>query len=253
MRVLGVLLAHRAREIVSTWRVWVLPVLLVLLAVLGPVTARWTRELLDAALGDQAAAIPVPEPTALDAYAQWAKNLSQLAVLVVVVTAAGAINAEVRSGAAQLLLVKPVSRGVFVVSQVVTLTGFVTLTTAVGTVLTWGVTRLLFDDVPVGPLAAVTGSWLVLVVVLVAATALASAAVDAVAGAAGVGVGAFLVLALLGVVPWLAGHTPAGLPGLPGALAAGGHVAWAWPVVTGVVLAVVLTATAVLVFRRREL
>ena len=80
------LLSLRAREIARTWRLWVLPTVLVLLAATGPVIVRFTREILAAALGaEEAAAIPWADPTATDASAQWASDLTQLVVFIIVV------------------------------------------------------------------------------------------------------------------------------------------------------------------------
>ncbi len=122
------LLSLRAREIARTWRLWVLPTVIVFLAATGPVIVRFTREILAAALGaEEAAAIPWPDPTASDASAQWASDFTQLVVFVVVVMAAGAINAEVRSGVAAILLVKPVSRTTYVLTHAASLLGFIAL------------------------------------------------------------------------------------------------------------------------------
>lgn len=247
------LLNHRLLEIVRTWRIWVLPGLLVLFAVSGPLVARFSRELLGAALGAQAQGLPIPDPTYLDAYGQWAKNLTQLVVLVLVIQAAGSISGEVRSGTAILLLTKPVSRTAFVLATLGSQVLLVVGATAVTSVLTWGMTAALFPAAPAGPLVRAAAAWLVIAALILAATVLASAALDATAGAAGIGIGVYLALAVLAAWPPLARYTPAGLLALPGSLAAGQQPEAAWPVVTGVLAAAVLAGAAVATFRRREL
>ncbi|WP_200331245.1 ABC transporter permease subunit [Leucobacter sp. L43] len=258
------LLRLRAREVVRTWRIWVLPVVLVFLAASGPLIARFTNEILAGALGGgELTALALPEPTAADAAARWITDLSQLAVFVVVIMAAGAINTEVRSGVASLLLVKPASRAAYVVSHAVVLVGFVAVAAFVGALVSWGVTRVVFggagDGAGGGDLAAVlgaTGLWVVLATVLITVSLLASATFDAMAAAAGIGVGTFFLLALAGVAPRLAEFTPAGL--LPAAMATAtgtlpdAPAIW-WPVATGLGLCAVLMVVAVGVFRRREL
>lgn len=253
-----VALVHlRAQEIVRTWRIWVLPTVLIFLAASGPVIVRFTREILTATLGaGQAEVIPLPDPTAVEAYAQWTKNLTQIVVFVIVVMAAGAINAEVRSGVAALILVKPATRTAYVLTHAFVLIAFVALAAFLGACVSWPVTWAIFGSAPLGPVFGATAAWLVLAAVLVAASLLASAAIDAVAGAAGVGIGVFFVLALLGVVPQLAEYTPAGLMQVTNAVAAGtqasDHTLW-WPVASGLLLAAALLAAATVVFRRREL
>lgn len=259
------LLRLRAREVVRTWRIWVLPVVLVFLAVSGPLIARFTNEILAGALGGgELTALALPEPTAADAAARWITDLSQLAVFVVVIMAAGAINTEVRSGVASLLLVKPASRSAYVVSHAVVLVGFVAVAAFAGAMVSWGVTGLVFDGGTGagdggGDLAAVlgaTGLWVVLATVLITVSLLASATFDAMAAAAGIGVGTFFLLALAGVAPRLAEFTPAGLLPVAATVATGtplDALALWWPVATGLGVSVVLVAVAVVVFRRREL
>lgn len=279
MNALLPLLRLRAREIVRTWRIWVLPIVLVFFAASGPVITRYTNELLAGALGGEAGALALPDPTAADAAAQWVSDLSQLVVFVVVIMAAGAINGEVRSGVASLLLVKPASRAAYVVSHAAVLVGFVAVAAFLGALVSWGVTGVVFggDGGGVGsgsggsgssaaaagdaggglvPLLGATALWVVLATLLIAVSLLASAAFDAMAAAAGVGVGAFFLLAVAGAAPSLAEFTPAGLLPAAVAVASGippeGAALW-WPVGTGLGASVVLVAVAVAVFRRREL
>lgn len=256
MSVVHALVRLRAQEIVRTWRIWVLPMVLIFLAASGPVLARFTNELLATALGaDEVALIALPDPTAVQAYAQWTQNLTQIVVFVVIVMAAGAINAEVRSGVAALILVKPVARSTYVLTHALVLVTFVALAAFLGACVSWLVTWAVFGSAPLGPVLGATAVWLVLAAVLVAASLLASTAIDAVAGAAGVGVGVFFVLALLSVVPPLAEYTPAGLIQVTNAMAAetqaSDHTLW-WPVATGLLLTVALLTAAIIVFRRKE-
>ncbi len=262
------LLRLRAREVVRTWRIWVLPVVLVFLAASGPLIARFTNEILAGALGGgELTALALPEPTAADAAARWITDLSQLAVFVVVIMAAGAINTEVRSGVASLLLVKPASRAAYVVSHAVVLVGFVAVAAFVGALVSWGVTWVVFGGGggtggggvgggDLGALLGATGLWIVLATVLITVSLLASATFDAMAAAAGIGVGTFFVLALAGVAPRLAEFTPAGLLPVAAAVATGtppdAPAIW-WPVGTGLGVSVLLVAVAVVVFRRLEL
>lgn len=251
------LLRLRAREITRTWRLWVLPTVLVFLAASGPVIVRFTKEILAAALGaEEAAAIPWPDPTASDASAQWASDLTQLVVFVVIVMAAGAINAEVRSGVAAILLVKPVSRTTYVLTHAAALLGFIALAGLLGALVSWVSTSLTFGAVNLAPTLGATAVWLVLAAVLVAASLLASATIDAVAGAAGIGIGVYFLLALFSIVPQLSDYTPAGLMRVTTEVATGTQqldaTLW-WPLASGLLLAGALVAAAVLAFRRREI
>lgn len=241
------------REILRTWRIWVLPGILAFFALTGPPMARYTREIVTTFAGDQLGGITLPEPTYLDAYAQWAKNLTQIAVFVIVIIYGGIVSAETRSGTAVLVLTKPVSRTGFVVVKALVNAAFVTLLAVLGAAVTWAMTALMFGPAPAGPLLAATGAWVVLGIVAVAGMTLLSVLIRSAAGAAGAGLGVFVLAGIAAVWRPLGEYTPAGLPGIPGRLAAGEAVAWVWPVVGGLLLAVALVAAAAAIFRRTEL
>ena len=246
-------LGKELREIRRTWRAWVIPGLVALFAVTGPPIARWTRELLSSMVGDQASAIPLPDPTYVAAYQQWTKNLGQIVLFAVIVTLGGSVSGERRSGTATLVLTKPVSRAAFVLAKIAANTVFVAASVIGGALLTWVVTRLLFSEAPVGPLAGATAAWLLVGGLFVSLLVLASAALDSAAGASGLGFAAYLVLAIAGAWGPLARWTPAGLLSAPDRIAGGTDAALLWPILTGFVLVGVLAVAAVAVFRRREL
>lgn len=243
-------------EFVRGWRLWVLAAVLGVFALTGPITARYLREILGAALGDQGGGLPLPpmpDPTYVDAYLQWTKNLGDLVLILVVVLFAGVICGECRQGTAVLMLTKPLRRSTFVLAKAVTAMAVVAGSVAAATALTWLVTRLLFPVAPVGPLVAAVGGWLLLAGVFIAVTVLASAWVQASGAAAGIGLAAYLLLTVAGVWAPLRRVTPAGLRDVPGALAAGQPVEAAGPALAAVASIAVLLLLAVWVFDRREL
>ncbi len=248
-----VILGLKLREIVRTWRIWVLPGIVLFFALTGPPTARYTKELLTSMLGDQAGLVPIPDPTYVDAYLQWTKNLSQLVIAALIVALGGIVNAETRSGTGILLFTKPVSRTAFLLASGTATTLFVALTSALGAILTWGLTRMLFPTAPPGGLIAATACWLIFAILIVAIMMLASAATDAAAGASGIGLAVFLALAIASAWGPAARYSPAGLLGAPDALARGIDVPLTWPLVTSMVGTVVTVVLADLALRRREL
>lgn len=179
------LLALRTHEVVRTWRVWVLPGVLVFLAATGPVITRFTKEILAGALGGgEIGAIPIPDPTAADA----ARTLDHRSL-----AARGLRRCRHGSGGdqpvkcvprvASLLLVKPASRAAYVVSHAAVLMLFVAVAALLGAIVSWAVTGLVFDGAAGGvelvALLGATGVWVVLATVLIAISLLASAAFDA--------------------------------------------------------------------------
>lgn len=240
------------RETLRTWRIWVLPSLLAFFAVTGPITARYTREIVAMAMGSPAIAAALPEPTYLDAYAQWTKNLGQMAIFAIILSLGGCVSGEVRQGTAVLVLTKPLSRAAFILAKVVAHICLIVVATTGGAALTWAVTRVAFPAAPLGPLMRATATWLLLASLFVALMVLASSLVGSAAGAAGLGLLAFVVLGMAAF--WAPARLgPPGLLGLPDRLlSAAGEPVW-WPLISSVALIGVVVAAAIGHFRRVEI
>jgi len=242
-----------AREILRTWRIWVLPGILVFFALIGPVLARFTPEIVGAVAGNQLGGFTLPTPTYLDAYAQWVKNLSQIALFALIIIYGSIVSAESRSGTAVLVLTKPVSRASFVIAKVAVHSVFLATLVVIGTLLTWGLTAVVFGTAPGSALWSAALVWLVLGVLFIALMTLLSVLIGSAAGAAGAGLGAYALVSIAAIWKPLERYSPAGLATQPASLAAGKDVAVLWPVLTSLVLAVALVALAAWAFRRRDL
>ena len=240
-------------EIVRTWRIWVVPGLLLFFAVTSPILAKATPALLQSAMqGQQGIQITIPEPTYLDSYAQWIKNLQQIVTFALILTAGGVIAGEQASGTAILVLTKPVSRGAFVLAKFISQTVLLVVFTAVGTLACWGVTYAIFKDAPSARLLSSTGAWLAFAVLLLAVMTLFSAAMKSLA-AGGAGLGAFFVLSVGALWGPALKYSPAGMSAAPGDLLLGKEIALGWPLATTALAVVLLVAGAIAVFRQREL
>ncbi len=249
----GAFLGKEAREIVRTWRIWVVPGLVLLMAVSGPIMAYFTPAILKWALQGSEAQFDLPDPTYVDSYMQWTQNLSQLVTFALVIVLGGIISSEVRQGTALMVLTRPLSRAAFVTAKVLVNVVFLILVVVVGAAVTFGLTVALFPGAPAGPVAAATGMWLVWAVVLVALMALLSAALSSGAAASGIALGFYIAVSLVGIWPPASRYSPAGLITSMSPLAASQSVEVVWPIVTGLMLAAALVAGAVWVFSRREL
>ena len=242
-----------ASEIIRTWRIWVLPGILLFFALTGPVLARFTPQLLGALAGDQLKGLVLPVPTYLDAYAQWTKNLSQIALFALIVIYGSVISAERKSGTAVLVLTKPLSRTSFVVAKAAVHSVFLAVLVVAGTLITWGVTAAVFGQAPGSALWSAALAWLVFGVLFIALMTLLSVLIGSAAGAAGAGLGAYALVSIAAIWKPLGTYSHAALATQPASLAAGKDVAVLWPVLTSLLLAVVLVTFAALVFRTKDL
>jgi ABC-2 type transport system permease protein len=241
-------------EILRTWRIYVLPAIMLVFAVTGPLLAKYTPELLTAVAGSQFSSLHLPAPTVLDAYGQWVKNLSQIAIFALIIVYGGIVSSERRSGTAILVLTKPVSRGTFVIVKAVVHSLYLALLLIGGTLVTWGVSAIVFGDAPGGPLWSSALAWLVLAVFYVCLMTRFSALIPSAAGAAGAGLGLFVVLSIAGIWKPIADYSPAGLLGRAAALAAGTETgSLLWPVAITLLLCVTAVGLAAATFRGQEL
>lgn len=255
MRGFAAFARKEATEIIRTWRIWVLPGMLLFFALSGPFMAKFTPQIVAAVGGDQLAGLmkALPTPTYFDSYAQWAKNLTQMALFAVIIIYGGLVSGERKSGTAILVLTKPVSRSAFVIAKAVVHSAFLALTLALGTLLTSGVTAVVFGKAPAGALWSSSIAWLALGVLFIGIMTLLSTLLGSQAGAAGIGLGVFALMSLAGLwEPW-AKYSPAALAGQSMTLAAGKDAAILWPVVTALGLAVLLVGVAAMAFRTKEL
>jgi ABC-2 type transport system permease protein len=246
-------LGKEVTEILRTWRIWVLPGVLLFFAVSGPVLALLTPQLLKSlGTGSQGVVITLPTPTFLDSYAQWVKNLGQIGVFLLIGVSAGLVAGERTRGTAILVLTKPVSRGGFVVAKYIAHSLLLIAATALGTLVTWGLTRVLFDEAPPARLLESTGAWIAFALMLLAVMVLLSSVMSTLA-AVGSGVGVFALLGILNLWGPAVRYTFVGLLGAPAQLLQGTARDLTWPIATAIAAVPLLIASAVAAFRRVEI
>jgi ABC-2 type transport system permease protein len=250
----GAFLGKELTEIRRTWRLWVIPGMLVFFGIMSPILAAITPALVQSMAASQpGVVIRIPPPRALDAYAQFLKNLDQFVLLAVVITGAGAVSGERSSGTAILALTKPLSRGAFVMSKVLSQAMVLTAATALGTAVCLGVTAVVFDGGNGGRLVTTVGLWLLYASLFVVVMTLLSASLRSRGAAAGAGL-AFYFLALL-LSNWgpMARYTFFGLfPAMHDALM-GQSLSLGWPLATAVAALGVGAVAAIRAFERQEL
>jgi ABC-2 type transport system permease protein len=254
LRGFGAFTRKELLETRKTWRLWVLPGVLVFLGLTTPVLAAVTPAILKMTAQHQpGVVIKFPAPTSIDSYGQFMGNLAQLALLVVIITGAAAVAGERRSGTAVLVLTKPLSRTAFVWSKAVANLVIVLVATVIGAALCVVVTIALFDAAHIAQFVASVAVWLALAAMFVCLMLWLSAAMDKQAAAAGAGLAVYATLFALTGFPALRQWTPAGLLAANDALLKGTRVALGRPVTVTLLLALAFLAAAAWSFRRKEL
>jgi ABC-2 type transport system permease protein len=251
---LGAFLRKEVTEIRRTWRLWVIPGMLVFFGVTSPIIAVLTPALVKSMTATQpGVVIQLPPPTALDAYGQFVKNLQQFVLIAVVIAGAGVVSGERSSGTAVLALTKPLSRGAFVVAKILSQSALLVAATVLGTAACLVMTAVVFDTADAARLVTAVALWLLYALLVVVVMTLFSATFRSRGAAAGAGL-AFYFLTFL-----FSGWGPATRYGFVGLLPAMRHalvgqaVASGWPVATALGAIVVGAVAAVGIFKRQEL
>jgi ABC-2 type transport system permease protein len=248
------------KELAEAWRTRRLPVVVGLFVVIGmisPLTARYLREIMQAALGDQLT-VPIPTPTAMTAVEQLQKNIGQLGALAAIALAMGSVAGELDRGTAALVLAQPVTRGAFLAAKLTAIAVVLGIAMLLAAVAAYVYTAVLFEPQPIGGWLAMTVlSWLALTA-WAALTFLASAATGSTTAAAGIGFVALIALSLASIVPAIDRLLPTGLTTPAIQLASGGGApiegeALLTAMIGTVVIIAASQVGAWLTFRDREL
>jgi ABC-2 type transport system permease protein len=244
------------KEWMEQWRTSRLLVLMIVLGAFGlasPLLARFTPEILKTVPGLEQYALFVPAPVLQDAVNQFIKNVGQAALLLAVFLSMGAMVQEKERGSAVLMLVKPLSRGAFLMAKFIALALAFLLALAVSGGLGYFYSVLLFEPPAVGPWFAMDGLIWLYCLMFVAITLLASTALHSQAAAAGVSFGVLLLMAVIGALPGLGEYLPAQLLAWGALLFAQPEAAY-WPaLLLNLAITAACLVSAWLIFRRQEL
>ena len=241
-------------EIRKTWRIWVIPGMLVFFAITSPIIAQITPALLGSISGSRpGVVVKMPPPTWRDAYAQYLKSLSQMVLIAVVITGAGAVSGERSSGTAILTLTKPVSRAGFIMAKILSQSALIVVATVVSTVVCAALTIGLFGSAPLEPLVTSVSIWTIDALLLIVVMTLFSARFASRGASAGAGLAFWFLTLLISIWPPANKYSFVGLMSASGRALAAQPVNALWPVVTAAAVGALCAWGAVKAFERQEL
>jgi ABC-2 type transport system permease protein len=116
-KILIALLKKEMKELFRSGKLIVFAAVFLFFGLLSPIAAKYLPQIISSIGGMENIQIKIPEPTWLDAVAQYVKNLTQLCTFIVIVIFMGYVAREKESGTAVFLLVKPVPRGSFLAAK----------------------------------------------------------------------------------------------------------------------------------------
>lgn len=139
------------KEVLENWRnykwIWV-PLVLILLAVMDPITMYYMPVLLDSVGGlPEGAVFEMPTPSTTEVMMMTISQLNSIGLVVIVLMAMGTIANERKSGVLELTLVKPVSITNYITAKWTSLVAIVSTSLFVALLAAWYYINLLFGHV----------------------------------------------------------------------------------------------------------
>lgn len=221
--------------------------------VMSPLGARYINELLEAT--GQLGNFKLPEPTWVDAFAQFFKNNQSIAFIALLLTFMNSVAGEKKSGTAVLMLSKGLKRRSFIYSKyfagvIVFLAAYI-----VNISMTIFYSNLLFDDFsPSGMITSMavyglTGTFYIAIAILTSVLASSSTT------AAIMSIGAYVFTSILEIIPVLKKVLPGKLMEISFDLIKGsGWIEGSFTTITAIILlTIALLEISVVVFNRQEL
>ena len=202
------------KDILEQWRtnrMMIVGVVLVFFGISSPLLAKFMPELLQFIPGAEQFASLIPQPTVLDAYTQYLKNIGQFIIMLALLVSMGSVAIEKEKGTAAMMLVKPLPRGTFLLSKFFALSVTFLAGLVLAALAAYYYTVYLFGAVDFGAWVTMNALVLVYGLMYVAITLLFSTLVRSQAAAAGLGFGALIFLSILGSVPAFTAYMPAQL------------------------------------------
>ncbi|MCL2071958.1 MAG: ABC transporter permease subunit [Oscillospiraceae bacterium] len=249
-------------EAAKTFKMLIMGIVFVIFGMLSPLTAKMMPQIMQWALESDPSsagminATAIPEPVALDSWAQFISNITQMGMIVLVIVFSGMLSSELSKGTLTMILTKGISRADILLSKLTSAAIIWTGSLSVSFLTCLGYTAYFFEESLPNLLSAAFCLWLS-GMFLLALTALFAALTKKgyicmiLVGASSV------VLQMLNMIPKVSRYNPATLSSF--SLAHGvitGETAAAdfYPtlIVSGA-FTLIITAAAVIVFNKRKL
>lgn len=246
------------REILRTYKIFVVVPVFLFIGLMSPLLAKLTPEIIKSLAGTTPGldTLVIPPPAATDAYAQFFKNINSMATLVVIFTSIGLVAEEKVRGSAILMMTKPVPRWAFIIGKFVANAALVLVSTALAYTACLYYTVIIFKNAMFALSFQATLLVIAYFLVILAMTLLASTVSRSLAFSGGVSVGGFMVLSVLPMFgSWMSRFTPGSLPAMQTQLILGQKTfADCLPaLLVSLGLTAVFVALSVFIFQRQEL
>jgi ABC-2 type transport system permease protein len=239
-------------ELVRTYRLLVVVIVMLFFGLTSPLIAKFTPEMMKL-IPTGGITIQMPPPTVNDAIGQYIKNMAQFGILLAILLTMGTIAQEKDKGTAAMMLVKPLPRSTFITTKYLALAAMFALTIILAGIASYYYTLLLFEAMNILHWLALNALLLLYVLVYVAITLLCSTLTKSQVAAGGSALGALIFIALISVIQGIGRNLPGELINWGTRLMMGDNTASWGALGVSLGLIVLSMVAAWLIFRNQEL
>jgi ABC-2 type transport system permease protein len=232
-----------------THRIWILLAVFAGFGVLGPLTARFLPEIVDAVGGGVEIAVPPPSPEL--AMSGYLGNALQIGILAIAFVAAAAMAFDAMPEMAVYLRTRASIRQILTPRYAVNMAAAV-LSFFIGTAIAYVGSMLLIDAPRLGGTLVASLLLAAYLVFAVALTGLTASLVRSVPGAALITVAVLIVIGIIGLVPQVEPWLPSSLVGSFDVLISGGEFDYWRSLLVTVVLSFACVPASFALMGRRE-
>lgn len=147
-------------EQIRNYKLFILIAVFCILGMMSPLFAKLMPRIIES-MNIEGMTIKIPDPTFLDAYGQFFKNMNQIGLIALVLTFSGVLAGELTKGTLINLLAKGLSRRVVILSKFLSASLIWTVTYCISIAINYGYTFYLFGEHSVNKLfVALFSVWL---------------------------------------------------------------------------------------------
>lgn len=209
------------KELIQLWRSKMVLVIVGVFALFGmasPLLAYFMPDIFGSIEGAEMFKDLIPEPTVIDAMAQYLKNISQFGFLIAILVGMGSVASEKEKGITEMILHKPLPRWAFILSKFTAQTLVFVVAFFIAEILAYVYILVLFEPVSFGLFTIINFLLLMWLLCFTAITLLGSTVSRTIGTAAGISLAGSVVLMLSAQIPNYGNISPQALMGWAGIL-----------------------------------
>jgi len=142
-----ILLKYDFYYLKKTSKFIVFPIVIILFAIISPLSARYLNEFLEFTLKGTGILINFPEPTIFDSYVQYFGNLFEIYLYVIIFISVGMFINDKTKGLLPLILSKPINRTKYILSKYISISILILISIIIGYFVFDYYTYFIFDEI----------------------------------------------------------------------------------------------------------